>query len=784
MEILNLNEELLSFGWVITRIKPPALTATFILKATFKLRPNESPLAWPEGPELLSGDLHREDDPTKSLWYPSDLAPFKPRGDLLLVGTAHAAGRTLSRLEVGFRVGTRSKKLVVFGERSWVQHLLRSESLSEAEYLTRVPIAYELAFGGPGSARNPIGRGRQRNRAPNIEDPAHPVRSRQQDLDPAGFGPIARDWEPRKSLVGTYKGKWAKKRWPSFPEDFDWGFFNSAPADQQLESYLRGDEVLELDNLHPAYRIYRSRLPSLRARCFLDERNDKDDLVFREIPLSLDTLWIDMDAEKLVLVWRGTTEVRSRRLKEIERALVLAEPLSDAPPPAEHYRKLREEHLAKEGEEFEAAFADMDASAEDEAFEKEMTETEKEFADLEQTFAVLEEEPARMAAHWRSVLTDAGIDPLGVVEESGTSLKDMKAALAAAAANLESERPPETLHLLDSEAQFRQIEASIAEMEQAETEAADLDREEEPPWNRGSVEAAAARRASFAEANLSGIDLSQLDLSELDFTGADLAKAKLSGVNLVRAKLTNADLSCADLTGADLTEATLGGADLSGARVENAGFARTSLSEANLSGLDLKGADFTDCSGTGTDFSGCDLTASRFANARLPHADFSGANLENADFRGAAVESADFEGVRASSISMEQADLTGLRASSQSVFAKGNFRKTKANGSLWEEAILDGADFSRAALVRAQFGEASLREALFDRADLSAAVFDDAYLEKAVLTSANLLRVSFERANLTDADLEGSNLYESSFWEAILERTNLRGANVKRTSLE
>lgn len=778
MEILNLNEDVLSFGWIVTRVDPPAEVATFIAKATFVLCPDDDPSAWPDGPDPLSGDIHWEDDPGKSLRYASDLVPRKPRADLLLVGSARSAGRKISRLHVGFGVGTLAKRLQVFGDRAW-----RGESPSEPQYLTAVPLRYELAFGGSDNEKNPVGRGSEAALAPNIEDPAHPIRSRYDDVAPAGFGPIAHNWQPRKSLVGTYDDAWLKHRWPGFPTDFDWKFFNAAPADQQVEGYLRGDEELLCENLHPVHRTYRSRLPGLRARCFLDERGSEGDVVFREVPLTLDTLWIDMDAEKLVLVWRGSIEVRSAKLKEVERILVVAEPLSEART-AEHYRKLRGDLLAKEDQEFEAGFAGMDTSAEDAEFELEMTETEKEFTDLEQTLANIEQEPAGIDTDWKAMLIAEGLDPTGIGAESGTPLGHIRKTFAAAMANVRSEVPSDASQPVNPDALLQEIEASVAEMERMEADAAELDREDQPQWTREAVTMAAAHRESFREADLSELDLSELDLSQLDFEGADLAKANLARTKLTRANLALADLSGAELSGADLTEAKLDGADLSKARLQKAAFARASLSDADFSGLDLKDADFTSCSGTGVDFSGCQLSGASFASARLAYADFSGATLEKADFRRAVLESADFENVHAALINMEQADLTGLRASAPSDFSDGNFRRASGNGSLWEEAILDRADFTRAVLARSQFAHASLREARFDRADLTAAVFDDARLPKAILTNANLLRASFERSDLTDAHLEGSNLFESSLREAVLERTNLHGANLKRAGIK
>ena len=322
----------------------------------------------------------------------------------------------------------------------------------------------------------------------------------------------------------------------------------------------------------------------------------------------LDTLWVDLDGEKLVLVWRGTADVRSPKLKEIERILVVAEPLS-APRPTEDYRKLREELLAREEEDFEAGFADMDTTADDAAFDQDIAEAEKEFADLEQTLAQLEEEPARLASEWRAALIAEGLNPSVIVEEPGSSLAELRDAFAKAMDHLHSEGPPEALALMSSDSLLEEFDATTAEMVQLEADAASLDLDDGSTWTREAVIAARDRRESMADVELAELDLSDLDLSELDFAGADFTKANLTRTRLTRANLSRADLSGADLSEADLTEAILDGADLANAQVKSATFIQSSLADADLSGLDLHGLDFTACHGSGADFSRCQLEA-------------------------------------------------------------------------------------------------------------------------------------------------------------------------------
>src|SRR5262249_26782145 len=153
---------------------------------------------------------------------------------------------------------------------------------------------------------------------PNVEHIEQLLRSTRERPPPAGFGPLDRRWAERVSKVGTYDAAWRAERWPWFPEDFDWGYFNAAPADQQIAGYLRGDEALVLEGMHADVVRYESRLPGLRPRCFIAKGAHS----FEELALSLDTLWIDVDAGELVLVWRGVAPVASKGFEEVERLLV------------------------------------------------------------------------------------------------------------------------------------------------------------------------------------------------------------------------------------------------------------------------------------------------------------------------------------------------------------------------------------------------------------------------------------------------------------------------------
>src|SRR5690606_36392173 len=132
--------------------------------------------------------------------------------------------------------------------------------------------------GGPWVPENPVGRGTSPiqidkvtiDPLPNIEDPARPLLSRDDRPAPAGMFPIPSTWRARISRTGTYDEHWKASRWPFFPKDFDFTFFNCAPPDTWKDGYWRGDEELELSGLHPTQARIRTGLPGLTARVFVE----------------------------------------------------------------------------------------------------------------------------------------------------------------------------------------------------------------------------------------------------------------------------------------------------------------------------------------------------------------------------------------------------------------------------------------------------------------------------------------------------------------------------------
>ena len=101
------------------------------------------------------------------------------------------------------------------------------------------------------------------------------------------------------------------------PDDFDYGYWNCAPADQQCP-FLQGEERVTLTNLcaqdNPAARVDRHgdtvlsfELP--RQAMFILAANHSNHLTV--VPLLIDTVIISPETRRVDLVWRGCLDAES-----------------------------------------------------------------------------------------------------------------------------------------------------------------------------------------------------------------------------------------------------------------------------------------------------------------------------------------------------------------------------------------------------------------------------------------------------------------------------------------
>jgi len=757
--LIVVNESPTSFAWTVVKIRPPAWTVTFVVKGTFDLRPNQPaiPSAVPIPP---CGDEYTDDDPSRGLRYPTDFSPPKVRADLLLVGHAYApGGKPVVALPIAFQVGSWSKRIAVIGDR-----ITKGISTSPPTPFVKMEISYENTFGGPGYSLNPLGKGYVDEhlpdgtlirRLPNLEYPGKLLYDSSGKHEPASLASIPMTWKLRRSKAGTYGRKWLESRWPWYPEDLDWEFFNSAPPDQQLPLILRGDEKLSFENLHPVHPVFESRLPGIRVRCFFSEEGGFHPKL-REIPMNLDTLWARPEEERLVLVWHGQSEIRARQLPEKGYLLIASEELQRPSRPLLHYERLLKDKIA------EAVNSPTPLLIIPGPPPAPEPPPPPEVVPPKPPPPPLPPEALQLEAKIQQILQ--GIKPpvpppLPPAPADPIAMAKKQAAAAGFKIPLEDPEPPP------------------------------IPKEPPPPLPAEPP----ARDRSWCQDRLArgedlrGLDLSGVDLSELDLAGVSFKESVLTGANLRKARLSGADLENAILAGADLSHADLKKARLSNADLNTALLIEADLQEALLDGADfseakLPKARLTQAQAKGSRFAYAKLSESDLQDADLTGADLSCALLHGANLTGAKLQEASLEGAAGSRMIAERADFTRVRAAGCN-FGESKFRNLIAPGSIWQGAQLFRADFSSAHLEKAQFGSAYLCQAKFNLANLKWARMDQAILRKAELLRINFLQGSFQQADLTRATLAESNLFQAEFFEAVTEDASFQGANLKRTLL-
>jgi hypothetical protein len=90
---------------------------------------------------------------------------------------------------------------------------------------------------------------------------------------------------------------------PLLPDDFDERFHQAAPADQVAPAYLKGGETVELVGCVEEGRL-KLALPLLRPRFEMRMRSRVE-----SPPIVLDTVEIDGDARRIVLLYKGRVRV-------------------------------------------------------------------------------------------------------------------------------------------------------------------------------------------------------------------------------------------------------------------------------------------------------------------------------------------------------------------------------------------------------------------------------------------------------------------------------------------
>lgn len=779
---------------------PPQPEMTVVVRGTFSLAPGAVEVIEGIDQGFLSGDVFRDDDDEQvgECLYGSDFADFKLNAEVLLRGSCFTpGGKALPECPVRFAVGEWHKTLRVVGQRAWSDEM-RGAQMSEPVPFSTMPIGYDHAFGGDGFDANPAGKGLG-TELPNVESAEEQVRGRGDRPAPAGFGPINPRWPTRASKVGSdYGAKYQKERAPYYSADFDWSYFSAAPVDQQLEGYLRGDEAVVLNNLHPEHSVLETKLPATRVRVFVKDQTG----AHREVDMRLDTLFVDTDESKLYLTWRGVTEVVEDDFADVVGMLIASEALGEEPKSAAHYRDELEAFLAdptgvgaalpqslveladRKGGEVPPEHAR--ATADDDALTREL---DKRFGGL-MPDEELDEVREKVAATKRS---------------DGSGL-DLDEAVAKASQEIDDEPPllrsikPGVLPDMRLRDRMREVMAEVERLEtfqkKNEVTVKGLDElralPHDPKWKELDPKYEPPGPLPTDEPG-PGANLAERDFTRADLRGCDLKGANLAGAILTQADLAGCELQGANLAGAILYKTNLEGAQLGGADLTRVNAAMVRATEADFRGANLEMAFFEEAElmravldevhGEYVIFDLANLEGATVQKAKLERCHFSEANLTGAKMMGAVLPGCLFAEARGDGLDLSEADLQGTSFADASLEGARLFGANAAR-TFWLRAKLTGANFGWVVAQKAHFTEAVADGASFEGANLRESRFYRASLAHAKLMRCNLFSADMRKTRAEGASFQGANLYDAKFLGSYGKNADFDGANLKRSTLE
>ncbi len=265
------------------------------------------------------------DPGASSLILDTELVLEKPGTDCVLLGHAWAPQEKAPYVDVTFAVGPVRQQARVFGERIW-QKMLGMVSMSRPAPFEKIPLTWERAFGGTDTSwhdpagheyflENPVGRGFVAQKSavtidglalPNIENPADPIKKPSQRPRPVGFGMVAPHWQPRLGYAGTYDDAWRRTMSPLPPADLDPRFHSAAAPGLVSPRHLTGSEQVLVEGAARQGRL-QFALPGVVLRATVRRQRGEE-----EVSLRLDTVVVEPDESRLVLVWRGTLNIHGR----------------------------------------------------------------------------------------------------------------------------------------------------------------------------------------------------------------------------------------------------------------------------------------------------------------------------------------------------------------------------------------------------------------------------------------------------------------------------------------
>lgn len=771
-----------------------------------------------------------------------DMVCPKQRGEFLVYGACHSP-QAVTGLQVSVSVGSITKTLNVSGEHHWNAAGAPTAPLPFREKR----ITWDKAFGGEGWEQNPVGRGfvpdaEGRIPLPQVQDPRHILSSPKDRPEPAGFNAINPFWPQRKRYLGKFDDAWLKNRWPHYPHDTDPEYFNSAPVDQRISRFFKGDEPLQIVNMHPVKAKINSCLPGVRARLFTNRVvNGKE--IFTEIEARPETVWLLPGCDCGILLFRGVSKINDETMDEVTHLMGEWESMNTPPESLDYYHR---------------KFLGIISPPPAEAVEPPPAAPPPPPPEVPKAAPVSMPEPPKppplppevekMTAEANKLITDTEAKLEALLARMGVTREQ-------AMQRVTPKQPPKVMDVEATEALAAktklELEQLLKKMGVTPEEAMKRVRPASPVVNAETVLTESATAFAEIDKALAGIGFSREQAIARVFPGAAISALNLADplapIKKVLASLPSPSdipnepvvaeapaeaappppigapltveqvmeryrlkesLRFLDLSGLDFTGLTLDKADFTSCIFSGALFKRASLSGVIFTGTVLVDADFTDAvldmshidgaQAAGARFVGAELRGAMLAGSEYSGCNFSRADLADAVLDGSAFSDADFSGATGVRMSARNSIFTGANFTDgrfsesnlsganlgRSVLDNASFAGITATGFSIEDATGEGADFSNALLVSSRAGAGtSLKRVNLSGADMRNACWEGAKLDGVKMVGACLDSGDFSRMVLDNCNMVNCVARRADMSRVVMNNCDIRGINLFKGNL-
>ncbi|MGC3029263.1 type VI secretion system accessory protein TagAB-5 [Burkholderia sp. DN3021] len=600
--------------------------------------------------------------------------------------------------------------------------------------------------------------------------------------------------------LGPFDERWLASRWPHLPAGTRAEHFHTAPRDQRITGFWRGDEDIELVNLHADRPVIAGALPRVRARCFV-ERSVAGVARIDACPMRAETVWLFPGAACGIVLYRALVTIDDEDGDDVMRVIAGWED-ADAPPlpDAAYIGQPASEHGGSGAMLAPVAAAALASTAGDEACADPGRAPDNLPSASHAQPAAAPESPEELPAPDLSALerdaaalavqTDALLAEFGLTEADIARLLPPRDApadmnldeLASLAATLDAQTAQwQAQYATTAAGEQRDASPPSSPNSQTSDDApsfADLLRQadtqiralvEQHGLSRAQMEAAARDRPEFA-ALADALDALDTPLDVAALTAGLGAPAAGTATNEPATSAEPDPLPPAEpLADAIPARASThpaasptGNAPLADPltseqvierHARGLGFAGLVLSGLDLSAAALERADFRDARIEHTCFADCRLAGASFERALLSRADFSNADLRDASFADASAPGTSFRGAALDRACLDRSDFTG-----------GDFTHASLAGSHCAHAQFDASAMTGLAAARLDGVYASFAGCALDTADF---------------TSAHVPRANFQHATLADATFVAAQCDGAEWYGAQALRTQLRSASLR-----